>query len=828
MRNAGPLDTTHGGNYRIAASGGVMDSFFQDVKFGIRTLLRAPAFTIVAVLTIALAIGANTAMFSVIDAVLLRPLPYHQPDRLMAVWQVDPNGSPNAFTNPNYLEWKRQGGFLGHIATFSPTSFNLADKDVPERVAGGSMQYELLPNFGVQPVLGRNFTADEDRVNGAPVVILSNGLWRNRFNSDPNILNQTIKLDGVPHTVIGVMPRDFYVLNRSELLWTALKVDPNDASKSRRIHWMWGFVRLPDGVSKPQAEAEIKSVAARLKSQDPSGDAKNGLQLQTMPEFVYGDVRPALLLLMGSVGLVLLIACSNVINLLLARGAARRSELSVRSALGAPRARLIRQLLTESVVLSVFSGALGLGVGTLALKALLAMHPTNIPRVEEVRIDGTVLIFTFVVALVVGVVFGLAPAFSGSRANVAEVLKDNMRTSSGRIGKQRSLFVFAETALACMLLIGAGLAIKSIWQLHKVEPGFNPHDVSTLRISAPRSLKPEQLPGFYQQVLQRVQVLPGVESATLGRDLPMGGGADPSMPISIDGNTPALAEGEVITRFRGVSPNYFHTLQIPILRGREFNDNDNATGLRAAIVSRSLAERYWPGENPIGKRLKPDIPDAPFYTVIGEAADVRHWSLDVQLEPTAYYAYTQLPPSIVGLFERNMTIAVRGSAAGIVPSVRAAVGEVDKTVPVFNVHTMDELFSDAGSLRRFDMALLLSFAGLALLLSAIGVYGVIAYSVAQRTREIAIRMAVGAQRRDVLRLVLAQGAKLACVGVIVGVVGALVLAKFMSSLLYEVNPRDLLTFSTVPFILIAVILLACYVPARRASSVEPNTALRYE
>ncbi|ABF39294.1 ABC efflux pump, inner membrane subunit [Candidatus Koribacter versatilis Ellin345] len=805
-----------------------MNNLLQDIKFGVRTLLRSPSFTVVAVLTIALAIGANTAMFSVINAVLLRPLPYNQPDRVMAVWQYDANQQINAFTTPNFVEWKRQGGIVAQLSAFTSTAFNIADQDVPERVAGGNMQYELLPNFGVQPVLGRNFTPEEDSLNGPPVAILSNAMWRTRFNSDPNILNQTIKLDSVAYTIIGVMPANFYVLNRNELLWTPLKLNPTDPSKSRRIHWMWGFLRLPDGMTKKQGDAEVNAITARLKAQDPSGDASRGLQLQSMPEFVYGDVKPALLLLMGSVGLVLLIACANVINLLLARGAARRSELSVRSALGAPRARLIRQLLTESLVLSICAGALGLGLGALALKSLLAMHPTNIPRVEEVRIDGWVLGFTFLVSLLVGVIFGLAPAVTASRANVAEVLKDSMRTSSGRIGRQRSVFVFAETALACMLLIGAGLASKSIWKLQKVDPGFNPHNVSVLRVSAPRSLLPAQLPEFYRRIFERVSTLPGVEAAALGRDLPMSGAADPSMPITIDGNTPALAEGEVITRFRSITPNYFRTLQTPVLRGREFADTDTSTSQPVAIVSKSLADRYWPNEDPVGKRLKPEIPDAPYYTVVGEVADVRHWSLDIQVEPTAYYPYTQLPPSIVALFQKNMSIAVRGTAGGIVPSVRAAVGEIDKTVPVFNVHTMDELFSDSGSLRRFDMALLLSFAGLALVLSAIGVYGVIAYSVAQRTREIAIRMAVGAQRKDVFELVIAQGAKVAGVGVVAGVIGALLLAKVMSSLLYEVNPRDLLTFCTVPFILMVVILLACYIPAHRAASVEPNTALRYE
>lgn len=396
------------------------------------------------------------------------------------------------------------------------------------------------------------------------------------------------------------------------------------------------------------------------------------------------------------------------------------------------------------------------------------------------------------------------------------------------MGKQRAAFVFAETMLACMLLIGAGLATKSLWVLSKVSPGFNPHNVTALRIGVPRAVAAAEIPQFYRRVLERVQPLPGVEAVTIGRDLPMTGSADPSMPIQLDGATPTIGQNETITRLRAIAPNYFHTLQIPILRGREFADSDTTSSLNVVIVSEMLAKRYWPGEDPIGKRLKPEIPGSPFYTVVGEVADVRHWSLDIELEPTAYYPYTQIPVSMLPLLERNMTLAVRGNTAAVVPSVRAAVREIDKTVPVFNVHTMDELASDTGAVRRFDMALLLSFAALALVLSASGVYGVIAYTVAQRTREIAIRMAVGAKRTDVLRLVLTQGAKLACLGVLAGTIGALFLSKVMASLLYEVNPRDWLTFSVVPLGLTAVILLACFVPARRAASIEPNSALRYE
>jgi putative ABC transport system permease protein len=684
----------------------------------------------------------------------------------------------------------------------------------------------MLAVLGVQPVLGRDFSAEEDLPNSSPVALLSDELWKTRFNSDPRILNQVVKLDGVPYTIVGVMPKGFYVLNHSELLWTPMKLDPSDPSRSQRVHWIFVFLRLPDGMSQKQTQVELDTVAARLRKGDPSGDAGLGLHLQNVPEFVQGEVRPTLLLLMGSVVLVLLIACANVISLLLARGTDRLRELSIRTALGAPRARLIRQLLTESVVLSFSSGVLGLGLSVLMLKLLLRMHPANVPRLEEVRIDSTVLLFTFTVSILVGLLFGIVPAFSACKANPSEVLKENAKKGGRRVGKQRSILILGETSLACILLIGAGLAAKSLWLLHRVDPGFDPHQVSTLRISVARDLAPNRIPDFYRRVLERVRALPGVESATLARDLPMSG-VDPSMPVTIEGATPTTEAGEETTSFRGIAPHYFETLRIRLLQGREPNDDDTPGSLKVVVVSEMLARRYWPNESPIGKRLKPEFPNAPSYTVVGVAADVRHWGLEVELEPTAYYPYTQIPPTLIPVFEKDMTIAIRGPSS-LVPEVRAAIHQIDESVAVFDVRTMDELFKDSGALRRFGMDLLLGFARLALMLSAIGVYGVVAYTVAQRTHEIAIRMAVGAQRTDIMRLVVAQVARLSIAGVIIGVVASLAISKFMSSLLYQVSPRDLLTFVTVPLVLVLVIAAASYVPARSAASVHPNTALHYE
>jgi putative ABC transport system permease protein len=506
----------------------------------------------------------------------------------------------------------------------------------------------------------------------------------------------------------------------------------------------------------------------------------------------------------------------------------RRREVSVRTALGASRLRLIRQLLTESVLLAMMGGLFGLGLAWVAVRLLLAAHPSSIPSVETISIDSTVLGFTVLLCGVVGILFGLAPAWEASRINLNESLKEGMRGSSGSFGKHRVILVVSETALASILLIGAGLSLKSLWRAEKVDPGFNPTGELTFRIAAPARFSGERLPIFYQQLLERVRALPGVQSAVLARNLPMSG-TDPSMPIAIEGTPPPPSRVPIVTRFRAIGPDYFRGLQTPILRGREFSDHDTAAAPRVAIVSESLAKLYWPNQDPIGKRLKPELTGGEWCTVVGLAADVRHWAADIDIEPTAYYPYTQVPTAFLPLLEGSMSIAVRSNnPAGLLSSIRGVVADVDKTIPVYDVKAMEEMVSDSGSLRRFDMWLIGTFAGLALVLAAIGIYGVMAYSVSQRTREIGIRIALGAQRHNVLRLIVGQGARLALAGVIVGLVGAFALTRVMASLLFGVSPTDLATFSIVPWLVLGLILAGCYIPARRATNVDPVVALRYE
>jgi putative ABC transport system permease protein len=807
-----------------------METLIQDIRYGFRTLRKSPGFTVVAVVTLALGIGANTAMFSVINSVLLHSLPFRDPDRIMVVWKTMSNGQPNAFSTPAFLEMQQQGDILAHMGVFSGVSYNLAGKDVPERIAGGKVNYDLLPVLGVQPALSRGFSPEEDHPGAGGFVILSHAMWQTRFESSSSILGKVVNLDGAPYTVVGVMPRGFHVLSDQELFWVPLQLETTNAQASaRNVHWMFACTRLAPGSTQKQAEAVLTAIAERLKARDLKGEGGFGVTLMPVSEFLNGNVKPVLLLLMGAVAFVLLIACSNVANLLLARGTMRRRELSIRTALGAGRARVILQLLTESVLLSTLGGALGLALAWTAVKLLVAIHPSSIPAVDTVAIDASVLAYTVLLCGVVGILFGVVPAFEASRVNVSEALKEGSRGSSGGFGKSRVVLVITETALASILLIGAGLSLKSLQHAESIEPGFNPTNELTFRIASPAQYQGERIPLFYQQVLEKMRALPGIQSAVLARNLPMSG-SDPSMAISIEGTPPPPNQIPIVTRFRAIGPEYFSGLQIALKKGREFNDHDTAAAPRVAVVSESLAKLYWPKEDAIGKRLKPEITGGEWYTVIGVAADVRHWAADVtDVEPTAYYPYTQVPEAFLPQLEGSMSIAVRSANnAGLLNSIRAAVTDVDATVPVYGVKSMEEMVSDSGSLRRFDMWLIGTFATLALTLAAVGIYGVMAYSVSQRTREIGIRIALGAQRRNVLHLIMGQGAKLALAGVIVGVAGALGLTRLMESLLFGVSARDLGTFSLVPVIVLVLILVGCYIPAYRATKLDPLEALREE
>ena len=808
-----------------------MEKLLQDIRYGTRSLIKSPGFTAAAVLTLALGMGANTAMFSVIQSVLLKPWPFRESGRLLYVSQRQADGNGNLFSTQDFLDWKQQGGLLARMGAHVSWQFNLSSIGAPpERVSGGQVSYDLLPVLGIQPMLGRFFSAAEDVAGSGNFVMLSSVLWKGRYGADPHIVGKSIQLDGAPHTVVGVMPAGFHGFDDKDLLWTPLRLRrDNGIGSSANFHWLGAFIRLPDGVSLKQARSELNAVATRLHQEDPSGDVGFGVDLQTLNDAFTSGVRPALLMLMGCVGLVLLIACANVANLLLARGAARFREMAVRTALGASPLRVIRQLLTESLILAAAGGVAGAAISFLLVRGMLAFHPPQVPRIEQTGIDGAVLGYSLLASVVVGILFGLAPAIDAARVDINDGLREHSGSTSRGFGRHRSLLVIGETALACMLLICAGLALESLWSLSNVELGFVPKNVLTFRIAAPAQLTGPRISDFYHQVVERIRAVPGVQSAAIARDFPLAG-TDPSMPILTDGKTPAPVQGEVVTRYRAVSDDYFRTLEIPLLQGRAFEDRDTASSSAVAIVSESLARKYWPGESPVGKRLKPNFTGSSWCVVVGVVADVRHWGADAAIEPTAYYPFTQIPDSMRSLIEADMGIALRSSLAqsDLLRSIKAATAAVNQNVPVYDVKTVDSMLADSGSLRNFDLSLLGAFSLLALSLAAVGVYAVMAYSVSQRTREIGIRIALGAHSHDVLRLILRQGARLAIAGSVIGVAGAFLLRKIMASLLYGLSANDPLILSIVPCIMVFVLLLACWLPARRAAKIDPIVALRYE
>ncbi|HEY3769481.1 MAG TPA: ABC transporter permease [Candidatus Angelobacter sp.] len=813
---------------REARSGILLEQIWQDVRYGFRMLRKSPGFASLAVITLALGIGANTAMFSVIDGVLLQKPPFANPSRVMVVYQKMPNGNNNVFSTPDFLDWKRQEGPVAQMAAILSDSHTLGTQDGVEQITGWRASSEIFSVLGVSPALGRPFTADEDRPGAGNFILLSDSLWKTRFQADRNILGSKLDFGGTPYTVIGVMPPNFRIYDGTEKYWRPLQLETQDAAAlSRSVHWIFAFARLEPGASLKQSQSRLDQIASRLRLNDSKGDAGFGVILQSYQDVLTDGLRQPLLLLMGCVGFVLLIACSNVANLLLARGTARRLEMSIRTAVGAQRSRVVRQLLTESLVLSLLGGALGLVFAVVALKALLALHPSNIPNIETVTINGTVLGFTMAICIGVGIVFGIMPALASSRVDVSNALREVARATGRAGGRYRVTLVVMETALASVLLIGAGLSLKSLWKVSQVDPGFNPSGLLTFSVAVPERDK-ERPYLFYQQVAEKVRALPGVQSAVLARNIPLSF-TDPSMPVSVDGHAPQMSDEQNETRFRVIGPGYFHGFQTPLLRGREFTDADNPSSQPVAIVSESLAQRSWPNQDPLGKSIRPNIADAPWYTVVGVSADVRHLGLDLPVSPSAYYPYTQVPKSMLPLAEKYFTVIIRSrTPKELTGSVRQAVADVDKTVPVYNLKTVDEMMADAGSLRQFDMWLFGAFAALALTLAAVGVYGVMAYLVAQRTREIGIRMALGARRGDVMRMIVGHGAKMAAIGVAVGIVGAFALTRVMASLLYEVSPTDLWTFFFVSAAVFLFILLACYVPSLRATRVDPNVALRCE
>jgi len=806
-----------------------MTTLAQDVKYGLRMLAKSPGFTLVAVLALALGIGANTAIFSVVNAVLLRPLPYQDPDQLVFISEHTEQVPDMSVSYLNFLDWQRQNQVFSSIAAFQGQNFNLTGVDRPERLSGWNVSQSFFATLGVKPFLGRDFLFDEDQPGGRPVVVVTYGFWQRRFGGDPGLVGKPLTLNGRSYTVAGILPASFKFAEVSGAadVYASLGLNAGQMKNRGNHPGIYVVARRKPGVSLEQARAQMLTIAQRLAQQYPSTNTGNSVVVVSMREELVEDVRAALLVLLGAVGLVLLIACVNVANLLLARAASREKEIAIRMALGARRLRILRQLLTESILLAAAGGGLGLLLGSWGIAGLTTLIPGDFRDVVTVSIDRWVLGFTLGVSLLTGLVFGLMPALRASRSDVNDSLKEGGRTSAGASHQRfRSVLVASEVALALLLLASAGLMLRSISRLLAVDPGFNTDNVLTLRVALPEAkyTKDAQVVAFYKQVLERVRALPGVTSASVARPL----------PLTDDGwQTDFYPEGRPIpppgqipnSDFHMIDPDYLRVMGIPLIKGRAFTEADDDKALPVVLINATMAQRYWPGEDPIGKRIHLDGRNMAGYwaTVVGIVGDTKQYGLERKSKTEFYLPYLQRSVPSMELVVRTAT-----DPLGLVNAVRSSVEAVDPDQPVYAVRTMGQYLAESVASRRTTMLLLGVFAGLALILAAVGIYGVMAYSVAQRTHEIGVRMALGAERGDVLKLVVRSGLKLALAGVAVGLVASVGLTRLMSSLLFGVRPTDPLTLGGVALLLTAVALLASYIPARRATRVDPTVALRYE
>lgn len=808
--------------------------------------MKNPAFTLIAVLSLAIGIGATSAIFSVTNSILLRPLPYRDAERLVIIWNRSPGLgiAQDWFSPAQHHDIKTQNHVFEDTAVTIGGSFNLTGQGAPERVDGARVSSSLFPLLGARASMGRVFTADEDTPGKPQTVILSHGFWQRRFGSDPSVVGKTLTLNGNSLEIVGVMTPDFSLdkevmltVNAIERADVLLPLPMNEGGRTDRDHEDYNiFARLKPGVTVAQAQAEMDVISERVKRQYPDNyPPHGGLTFSVVPllEEVVGDIRLILYVLFGAVGFVLVVACANVANLLLARGAARQKEIAIRTAVGASRARILRQLLTESVLLSLAGGLFGLLVAYLGVRGLRAYGPENIPRLGEVGVDMRVLLFTFAVSLMTGVVFGLVPALRASRVDLNEVLKEGGRSLAGggsAFGmthhRLRKLLVIAEVALSLVLLIGAGLLVRSYREILNAHPGYNPRNVLSLRLALPANKypKPEAIGAFYREMHEKIKQLPGVEAVGVSYSLPMSTVAFAWEPIIIEGyQPPGSSSSSVISNTRIVSPDYFRVMEIPLLKGRYFTEQDKMGAPEAVIVDEQLAARFWPNESALGKRLQQRNKPDSWKTVVGVISSARQYSTEKEPPITVYYPHEQY-------MARNMYVLVRTTSdpASLAGAVTREIQSIDSELPIFDINTMEQRLYDSLARQRFSMMLLALFAAVALVLALIGIYGVMTYWVNQRVHEIGIRMALGAQPGNILRLVIRQALLLVSVGIAAGLAGAFALTRIMSSLLFNVSATDRLTFALLPLLLAGIALLSSYIPARRAARVDPMIALRYE
>ena len=815
-----------------------MRNLFSDLQLGFRVLRRNPGFAVTAILLLALGIGANTAIFSVVNAVLLRPLPYQDSSRIMQIWHVPPAKSFPGMTlfsvSPaNYLDWRSQNHSFEDMAAYGGARFNVGGKERPESIQAAPVAPGFFSILRVQPILGRDFTPDDDRPGQGHVVVLGNALWRERYGADPDVVGRNIVLDGETYTVIGVMPRTFNFPSWAQL-WTPLAwTDERRAVRGNHNYQVIG--RLKPGVDIRAAQAELSAISTRLEQLYPEDDKGWGAKILTLREQTVGDVRPALLVLLGAVSFVLLIACANVANLVLGKILGRKKEIAIRSALGATRGAILRLVLAETLLLSVAGGALGLFLARFGTTLIVKFLADRLPRFAEITLNAPVLGFTAFLALFAGLLAGLLPALRFTKTDVNEALKQGQSRGSSESGggNTRGLLVTVEVALSLVLLVGAGLMVRTLWELSNVKPGFDPNSLLTMTVSIPANkfATPTAYISFFERVLQQVRTSPGVESAGVIDDLPMGDGGS-HQPVSVEGQpvVPMADQPEVDVRL--ISPGYLRTMRVPLLSGRDLTDGDVAGRNPAVIISESMAKRFWPNENPLGKHLTLTFYPGVAREIVGVVGDVKLDSLD-ETRPvaTVYWPLDQIfaPPSEAWRsFPMSLAVRTGADPLSAVTAVTSAVHEVDPDTPVTDVLSMNELISNSLSPQRSNMLLLAAFAALALVLTAVGIYSVLSYAVRRRVREIGIRMALGASHSDVLKMVVVDGIKPILLGVGLGLAIALGLGRVVSSLIFGVRPTDPLTFAAVASLLVAVGVLATIVPAYRATRVEPVRTLRDE
>jgi predicted permease len=819
-----------------------MQTLLQDLRYSLRMLARNAGFTIVAVLTLTLGIGANTAIFSVINGVLLQPLPYRDPGRLVIIGEKTPEFDMMSVSYPNFLDWQKESRSFESLGALRWTAYDLTGSGTPEHVNARMVSSGFFSTLGITPLRGRDFEAQEDRVGANRVAMISGGLWKRRFGARSDVIGKPITLSGQGYTVIGVIPADFRLFDMADV-YTLIGQWDDLLARSREAHpGIRAVGRLKPGVTRDQALAEMNNLAAQLAQTYPKSNAHHGVNLRPLAQEIVGDVRPALLVLLGAVGFVLLIACANVANLLLARSTARRREMAIRAAIGASQGRMIRQLLTESVLLALAGGALGLLLARWGTQAVVAAIPGGLPRMENIGVDTWVLAFTLALSVATGVIFGLVPALQISRLDLHTTLQEGSRGSAGGQNGLRSALVVGEVAASLVLLVGAGLMLKTMWQLSRVNPGLNPRNLLTFSVglSPANRATPDRIRTAYRQLTESIQALPGVQAAGMVDDVPLTG-SDSELPFWVSGRPRPNSQSEMLWALNyDVSPGYLRAMGIPLLRGRFISDADTKGSTPVVVIDEVMAKSLFPQQDPIGQSIRISVPeglgpglDQPL-GIVGVVGHVKHFGLATdassKIQYQVYLPFKQLPDQIMPMVASFITMMVRTTAdpLSVVSGVRRLVSEGGGDQPVFDVRTMELIVSDSVAGRRFSMLLLGVFAGLAMALAAVGIYGVISYTATQRTHEIGIRMALGAERTDVLRMVVGHGLRLSLIGVGAGLAAALGLTRLMSSMLYGVRPTDIVTFVAVSLLLSGVAILASYVPARRATKVDPMVALRYE